>query len=134
LRRSDGAQPHLVNISFQRKVELLVRPCACALAHTLHFIRLKQRTHSFLSLQELALYVDFKLDESYTPKNISIRAGNSVQDMKARPQLAACSKRGPARTRTARASRFSPPPPPQTRRRCARLRCWSRRGGCTCRS
>jgi hypothetical protein len=25
-RRSDGAQPHLVNISFQRKVELLVRP------------------------------------------------------------------------------------------------------------
>jgi hypothetical protein len=39
---------------------------------------------SLLRRQELALYVDFKLDESYTPKNISIRAGNSVQDMKAR--------------------------------------------------
>ena len=32
-------------------------------------------------LQELALYLDYRLDESYTPKLISIRAGNSFTDM-----------------------------------------------------
>jgi hypothetical protein len=80
-RRSDGAQPHVVNIAFQRKVELLVR--------------LTQNTERFVSsmlcvsdnkpnTQELSVYVDFKLDESYTPKTISVRAGNSIQDMKAR--------------------------------------------------
>ncbi|OAY63317.1 Anaphase-promoting complex subunit 10 [Ananas comosus] len=41
--QSDGAQPHLVNIQFQRK----------------------------LKLQLVVLYVDFKLDESYTPSKIS---------------------------------------------------------------
>jgi hypothetical protein len=34
--------------------------------------------------QELALCVDFKQDESYTPKTLAVRAGNSIQDMKAR--------------------------------------------------
>ena len=38
--QSDGAQPHLVNIQFQRKAQVL----------------------------EMALYCDFKLDESYTPR------------------------------------------------------------------
>jgi hypothetical protein len=32
-------------------------------------------------LQELALYLEYRLDESYTPKQISIRAGNSFRDM-----------------------------------------------------
>lgn len=32
-------------------------------------------------MQELALYLDYRLDESYTPKQISIRAGNSFTDM-----------------------------------------------------
>ncbi|BBN12628.1 anaphase-promoting complex subunit 10 [Marchantia polymorpha subsp. ruderalis] len=52
--QSDGAQPHLVNIQFQKKVRL----------------------------QQLALYVDFKLDESYTPNKISVRAGNSFHDLR----------------------------------------------------
>ena len=34
--------------------------------------------------QELAVYVDLKLDESYTPKLLSVRVGNSLQDLKAR--------------------------------------------------
>jgi hypothetical protein len=34
--------------------------------------------------QELALFMDFKADESYTPKHVSIRAGNSMQDVKVR--------------------------------------------------
>ncbi|KAJ6304998.1 hypothetical protein OIU78_020528 [Salix suchowensis] len=46
--QSDGAQPHVVNIQFQKKVKL----------------------------QLVVLYLDFKLDESYTPSKISIRAGD----------------------------------------------------------
>lgn len=52
--QSDGAQPHLVNIQFQKKVKL----------------------------QLLALYVDYKLDESYTPSKISIRAGDGFHNIK----------------------------------------------------
>ncbi|KAF8405241.1 hypothetical protein HHK36_010142 [Tetracentron sinense] len=52
--QSDGAQPHLVNIQFQKKVKL----------------------------QLVALYVDFKLDESYTPSKISIRAGDGFHNLK----------------------------------------------------
>ncbi|ERM95637.1 hypothetical protein AMTRI_Chr08g165620 [Amborella trichopoda] len=52
--QSDGAQPHLVNIQFQRKVKL----------------------------QLLVLYVDFKLDESYTPSKISVRAGDGFHNLK----------------------------------------------------
>ena len=37
--------------------------------------------HRPIFLQELALYLDYRLDESYTPKIISIRAGNSFTDM-----------------------------------------------------
>ncbi|XVF59645.1 hypothetical protein PTKIN_Ptkin07bG0292300 [Pterospermum kingtungense] len=52
--QSDGAQPHLVNIQFQKKVKL----------------------------QLVVLYVDFKLDESYTPSKISIRAGDGFHNLK----------------------------------------------------
>ncbi|XP_049360552.1 anaphase-promoting complex subunit 10 isoform X1 [Solanum verrucosum] len=52
--QSDGAQPHLVNVQFQKKVKL----------------------------QLVVLYVDFKLDESYTPGKISIRAGDGFHNLK----------------------------------------------------
>lgn len=52
--QSDGAQPHLVNIQFQKKMRL----------------------------QQVSLYTDIKLDESYTPQRISIRAGNSFHDLR----------------------------------------------------
>ncbi|ONK68384.1 uncharacterized protein A4U43_C05F10860 [Asparagus officinalis] len=52
--QSDGAQPHLVSIQFQKKVKL----------------------------QLLAVYVDFKLDESYTPSKISVRAGDGFHNLK----------------------------------------------------
>ncbi|KAJ0085005.1 hypothetical protein Patl1_30342 [Pistacia atlantica] len=52
--QSDGAQPHLVNIQFQKKVKL----------------------------QLVVIYVDFKLDESYTPSKISIRAGDGFHNLK----------------------------------------------------
>lgn len=52
--QSDGLQPHLVNIQFQKKV----------------------------LIAELHLYVDYKLDESYTPNKISVRAGTSFHDLK----------------------------------------------------
>jgi anaphase-promoting complex subunit 10 len=33
-------------------------------------------------LQKLAVYLDYKLDESYTPNKMSIRAGTSIHDLK----------------------------------------------------
>ncbi|KAH1260334.1 Anaphase-promoting complex subunit 10 [Glycine max] len=52
--QSDGGQPHLVNIQFQKNVRL----------------------------QLIVLYVDFKLDESYTPSKVSIRAGDGFHNLK----------------------------------------------------
>ncbi|XP_010548316.1 PREDICTED: anaphase-promoting complex subunit 10 [Tarenaya hassleriana] len=52
--QSDGLQPHLVNIQFQKKVKL----------------------------QLVVMYIDFKLDESYTPSKISIRAGDGFHNLK----------------------------------------------------
>uniref|UniRef100_M8C349 Uncharacterized protein n=1 Tax=Aegilops tauschii TaxID=37682 RepID=M8C349_AEGTA len=46
--------PPLVNTQFQKKVQL----------------------------QLVVLYVDFKLDESYTPSKISIRAGDDFHNLK----------------------------------------------------
>ena len=51
--RSDGPQPHLINIQFHKKM----------------------RVH------EIAIYTDFKLDESYTPSKISIRVGSTFHDL-----------------------------------------------------
>lgn len=55
--QSDAQQPHWICVNFHRK----------------------QR------VQKVALYLDYSLDESYTPKRIAIRAGNStssIQDIK----------------------------------------------------
>ncbi|CAM9260495.1 unnamed protein product [Choristocarpus tenellus] len=51
--QSDGAQPHLINIQFHKKMSIL----------------------------EVALYLDNTLDESYTPKKVSVRAGSSYHDL-----------------------------------------------------
>lgn len=52
--QSDGVQPHFVNIQFQRKVYVT----------------------------EIAIRLDYKLDESYTPNRLSIRAGTSFHDLR----------------------------------------------------
>ncbi len=51
--QSDGTQPHLVNIQFQRKVRVA----------------------------EVVMYVDYRNDESYTPQKVSFRMGNSYYDL-----------------------------------------------------
>lgn len=51
--QSDGPQPHLVNIQFRKKT----------------------------TVKDVCLYADYKLDESYTPNRISIRAGNHFHDL-----------------------------------------------------
>lgn len=51
--QSDGAQPHLINVQFHKKMTIL----------------------------EVALYLDYSLDESYTPKKISIKAGTTFHDL-----------------------------------------------------
>jgi anaphase-promoting complex subunit 10 len=52
--QSDGAQPHVVTLAFPRKLEVL----------------------------ELAFLVDFKADESYTPKTLRVLAGNSPAELR----------------------------------------------------
>lgn len=51
--QSDGAGPHLINIQFLRKT----------------------------SISAINIYLNYALDESYTPKRVSVRAGTSVHDM-----------------------------------------------------
>lgn len=51
--QSDGVQPHLVNIQFRRKTTVC----------------------------EIKIFADYKLDESYTPNKISVRAGNHFHDL-----------------------------------------------------
>ncbi len=51
--QSDGAQPHMVNIQFLKKV----------------------------TVSKVCLYLDFSTDESYTPKKIAIRSGTSQHDL-----------------------------------------------------
>lgn len=51
--QSDGQLPHLVNIQFQRKT----------------------------TVSDIYIYTDYKLDESYTPSRISIRAGTHFNDL-----------------------------------------------------
>ena len=63
----------MVDISFQRRVELLVRAQAC-----------QAECAPDAPSQELALYAEFKLDESYTPKLISVRVGNSMAELRVR--------------------------------------------------
>lgn len=57
--QSDGPQPHLVNITFTRKI----------------------------TIKNVCIYVDYLLDESYTPCKISIRAGNSYTDLQEVEQI-----------------------------------------------
>ncbi|XP_028968472.1 anaphase-promoting complex subunit 10 [Galendromus occidentalis] len=51
--QSDGPQPHLVNIQFRHKT----------------------------LVDSVAIYTDFKLDESYTPNRISVRVGSHFHDL-----------------------------------------------------
>ncbi|XP_018301138.1 anaphase-promoting complex subunit 10 isoform X1 [Mycetomoellerius zeteki] len=51
--QSDGQLPHLVNIQFKRKT----------------------------TIRDICIYTDYKLDESYTPNRISIRAGTNFNDL-----------------------------------------------------
>jgi len=51
--QSDGQLPHLVNVQFRRKT----------------------------TVASVAVYTDYKLDESYTPTRISIRVGTNFNDL-----------------------------------------------------
>ena len=46
--QSDNAQPHFINIEFQKKMKI----------------------------RAVSFYIDFKTDESYTPSKIAIKVGN----------------------------------------------------------
>uniref|UniRef100_A0A6B2LMD9 DOC domain-containing protein n=1 Tax=Arcella intermedia TaxID=1963864 RepID=A0A6B2LMD9_9EUKA len=51
--QSDGEQPHYINIQFMKK----------------------------MMIEEIAIYLSYKLDESYTPQTISIRQGTTFHDL-----------------------------------------------------
>lgn len=52
--QSDGPQPHLINVQFHKKTKI----------------------------SSIGICLDYKLDESYTPKKLSIRSGNTLHDLK----------------------------------------------------
>lgn len=52
--QSDGPQPHFVNIQFPK----------------------------LMNVKQLSIYCDVRVDESYTPKLLSIRVGNNYHDLK----------------------------------------------------
>jgi anaphase-promoting complex subunit 10 len=58
--QSDGPQPHCVNIQFPKKMSVL----------------------------RLEVYCDLKLDESYTPAQISVRCGSHAHDLREVKQFA----------------------------------------------
>ncbi|KAK6095118.1 hypothetical protein MT418_004576 [Batrachochytrium dendrobatidis] len=51
--QSDGPQPHYINMYF----------------------------HKCWAIAQVSVYLDFKQDESYTPRQIALRVGNRVQDL-----------------------------------------------------
>jgi anaphase-promoting complex subunit 10 len=51
--QSDGGQPHLINIQFTRKTQL----------------------------SQVCVYLDYGLDESYTPKRMGVRCGTTLHDL-----------------------------------------------------
>jgi len=51
--QSDGGQPHLINIQFSKKA----------------------------SVSEVAFYLDYNLDESYTPRKMSVKIGMTFHDL-----------------------------------------------------
>ena len=57
--QSDGPQPHLVNIQFQRK----------------------------MTIEDICIYADYKSDESYTPSRLSVRVGSHFNDLSEIEQL-----------------------------------------------
>uniref|UniRef100_A0A8C6HIY0 Anaphase-promoting complex subunit 10 n=1 Tax=Mus spicilegus TaxID=10103 RepID=A0A8C6HIY0_MUSSI len=57
--QSYGSQPHLVNIQFRRKT----------------------------TVKAFCIYTDYKSDESYTPRKISIRVGNNFHNLQEIQQL-----------------------------------------------
>lgn len=81
--RSDGLQPHLINVQFQQKVPVSVGEQQLGIVG---MGSLQGDARCMLGsstvLQEVRLYLDYKLDESYTPNKLSIRAGSSFQDLK----------------------------------------------------
>jgi len=51
--QSDGGQPHLINLQFRRKT----------------------------AVTQIAFYLDYAQDESYTPKKLSVRSGTTFHDL-----------------------------------------------------
>ena len=89
--RSDGAQPHYVNIQWNQRVNVSVSTVTESRMLVFYFSCQSCRPPQFMTqisvhlLQELHLYADFKGDESYTPSKVSIRAGNAIHDLRVRP-------------------------------------------------
>ncbi|XBH94232.1 hypothetical protein VPH35_085051 [Triticum aestivum] len=82
--RSDSVQPHMVNIQFQKNVLLQMR----ASIRNTYLIFYVWDPFSDLNCcwgGLVTLYMDFKLDESYTPSKISIWTGDRFHNLKAIP-------------------------------------------------
>lgn len=75
--RSDCPQPHFphsVNILFHRATIIKVGNCKFHQRYILVILNL-------LYFKQVSIFVDFNQDESYTPKQISIRGGTTFRDL-----------------------------------------------------
>lgn len=74
--RSEGAQPHLINIQFPKKQSIVVS------AHLERAPPQPGDSHIVAPIeQEIWLYADISLDDSYTPQKLSVRAGTYHGDL-----------------------------------------------------
>ena len=76
-RRSEGAQPHLINIQFPKKQPVSVRLTLSSRTSTVELTRQRATRAS----QQVWIYADISQDDSYTPHKVSIRAGTYHGDL-----------------------------------------------------
>lgn len=69
--RSDGMQPHYVNIEFVQKTPVEVR---------LHTKGRMALDFSYFS-QRISMFVDYEKDESYAPSKVAVYAGSHFHDL-----------------------------------------------------
>lgn len=72
--RSEGSQPHLINIQFPKKQSIVVSLLYLSRPYT-------AVSHRIGGEQEIWLYADISLDDSYTPQKLSVRAGTYHGDL-----------------------------------------------------
>lgn len=78
--QSDGTQPHVITLSFQRKVQGCEGWARVGLSAR-DEARETHRRSLQVFMKKLAMLLDYRMDESYTPSKILVRVGDSLADL-----------------------------------------------------